>query len=333
MTRTGVDGLRMRTIAFGAVLAATLLAAATAAASPYIHAHRGGSLTSVKGKQRPLFPESSMAAFREAARRGFVLELDVKLSADDRPVVIHDGTLDRTTDCEGPVASLTLAQLRNDCEIDVLGTNENERPLGPKDERRATIPTLRQVLKLARERGVDVNIEIKNLPTDPDFDPGSGYARTVVEEVKQSAIPPSRVIFQSFLPANLEVVEADPYFERAETSFLTLKSLEAVGPGLADGAGYDWVSPEWPLGPGYVEEAHSLGLRVVPYTVDTPADVRAATEAGVDALITNDPRMARRVVPIGRAEAAADAEAAGPQGVQRRGGRQPRDPDRELPPR
>ena len=277
-------------------MCAALLAAATATAAPYIHAHRGGALVSVKGEQRPLFPESSMPAFREAARRGFVLELDVKLSSDGRPVVFHDGTLDRTTDCEGPVASRTLRQLRKDCEIDVLGADGGERRLGPKDDRRATIPTLRQVLRLARERGVEVNIEIKNLPTDPDFDTTDGYARTVAEEVKQSAIPPSRVIFQSFLPGNLSVVQNDPYFERAGTSFLTLKSLEAAGPGIADGAGFDWISPQWPVGPGFVEEAHALGLRVVPYTVDTPADVRTATQAGVDAIVTNDPRMARRAV-------------------------------------
>ena len=278
-----------------ATFVALLLSAASAAAAPYIHAHRGGSLETVKGKQKPVQPESSMAAYRAAAKRGFVLELDVKLTADRRPVVIHDATLERTTDCEGEVAALTLAQLRNDCRLDVLGTEGNEKPIG-RNGKRAKVPTLFQVLKLARESGVDVNIEIKNIPGDPDFDGTSAYAETVAAEVKRSAIPPSQVIFQSFYPQNLAVIEGDPYFDRAETSFLTLKSLEAIGPGLADAAGYDWVSPQWPMEDGYIEDAHALGLRVVPFTLDEPADVRAATLAGVDAVITNDPRMARRVI-------------------------------------
>ena len=277
-------------------VALALVIGGEASASPYVHVHRGGSLATVGGEQRPVYPESSMPAFREAARRGFVLELDVKLTADRVPVVIHDGTLDRTTSCDGRVDSLTFDQLRAQCDLDTLGTAGNERALDPGDDRRAEVPSLREVLKLARERGVEINVEIKNLPTDPDFDPGSEYARRVADEIKASAFPPGRLIVQSFLPSNLDVIEADPYFERAETSFLTLRSLEAAGPPLADGAGYEWVSPQWPVSPGYVSNAHALGLRVVPYTIDTAADLRAATEAGVDAVITNDGRLARRVI-------------------------------------
>ena len=153
-----------------AIVVAVPLTAATAEASPYIQAHRGGSLETKKGKQRPVVPESSMAGFKAAAKRGFVLELDVKLSADRRAMVIHDGTLDRTTDCEGRVDSKTLAQLRSDCDLDTIGSGPLERPLDAKDDRRAEIPALTQVLALAKRRGVTVNIEVKNIPTDPDFD-------------------------------------------------------------------------------------------------------------------------------------------------------------------
>ncbi len=128
MTRTGVTGACLDRRACGHRGRAPARGR-PASASPYVHAHRGGSLETGQGRcSGRSTPENSMPAFRAAARRGFVLELDVKLSADRRPVVIHDATLDRTTDCEGRVDSLTLAQLRKDCEIDLLGTERSRAP-------------------------------------------------------------------------------------------------------------------------------------------------------------------------------------------------------------
>ncbi len=70
---------------------------------PRVFAHRGGSA---------LAPENTLAAFDTGLRAGADgLELDVHLSADGVPVVIHDDTLDRTTNASGPVASLTAAEL------------------------------------------------------------------------------------------------------------------------------------------------------------------------------------------------------------------------------
>ena len=67
-------------------------------------AHRGSSSEA---------PENTLRAFEAAVGRGAdAIELDVRLTADGAPVVIHDATLDRTTDRTGPVAALTLAELR-----------------------------------------------------------------------------------------------------------------------------------------------------------------------------------------------------------------------------
>ena len=271
-----------------AVLTAALAAAEPAlAVRPFIHAHRGGSLEFGK----PVFPESTLPAYRHAASLGFVLELDVKLTSDRVPVVIHDATLDRTTPCTGNVAARTFAQLRADCPSDILGTNDHFVQLAPGDRRRAPIPKLSEVLALAKEKGARLNLEIKNLPTDPDFDATSAYANTVVDAIEASHFPHSRLIVQSFWPPNLNVVKSR--LPDVETSFLTL------GSGLAsiDAArtnGYDWISPQWPLTSEFVAKAHAAGLRIVPYTIDTAADVAAATRAGVDELITNDPLLARR---------------------------------------
>ena len=264
------------------------IAPTPAAASPYIHAHRGGPLSFGK----PAFPENTMPAFREAIRRGFVLELDVKLTEDLVPVVFHDATLERVTPCAGGVAERTLAELRR-CKVDVLGIEEKARQLRRGDRRRAPIPTLAGVLRLVRRSDAAANIEIKNQPTDPDFDSGSGFANRVADTIARSGVPPSRLIVQSFWPPNLDV--AKDQIPGIETSLLTLGALNEQGPDAAKANGYDWVSPQWPVSGAYVSRAHSLGLRVAPYTVDDRAAMRSAFGLGADALISNDPRRARRV--------------------------------------
>src|SRR5919197_4378587 len=98
-------GARRRTLGSASLAAAVaLVLPAPGGASPYIHAHRGGPLEHLDGSEVPAYPENTLPAFEHAARKGFVLELDVKLTADRVPVVIHDATLDRTTDCRGLVA-------------------------------------------------------------------------------------------------------------------------------------------------------------------------------------------------------------------------------------
>ena len=263
-------------------------AGAPAAASPYVHAHRGGAITFGKAA----LPENTMPAFREAARRGFVLELDVKLTEDRVAVVFHDDSLERVTPCAGAIAERTLAELRR-CKVDVIGSGEVTRSLRRGDRRRAPIPTLARVLRLVRGSGVSANIEIKNQPTDGDFDPGEGFAATVAAVIARSGVPSGQLIVQSFWPPNLDVVEER--LPAVDTALLTLGALNEQGPDIARGQGYEWVSPQWPVSAQYVARAHSLGLRVVPYTVDDAAAMRAAFALGVDALISNDPLRERRV--------------------------------------
>ena len=121
------------------------------------------------------------ARTRSAARNGFVLEVDAKLTEDGVPVAIHDATLDRTTNCSGEVRTFTLAEL-GACRIDVLGS-----PGSPLRTRVAARPvalaTIAEVLKFARRTGAKVNLEIKNVPSDPDFDSTPAYANRVMDVV------------------------------------------------------------------------------------------------------------------------------------------------------
>ena len=286
-----------------AVLVALVAApAAQAGLDPsFVQAHRGGAIATVKGKQKPVYGEETMTAFKAAAEAGYVLELDVKISADGVPMVIHDATLDRTTSCEGQVAQRTAAEIVKECPVDLLGTANVTKQLGPKSEKLDQVPTLAKFLKFAKKKKAEINLEIKNVPTDPDFDSGSTYATTVANAIKASGFPAKRLIVQSFWPANLDVVQADPYFGPAETALLTLQNLNnSSGPQSAAAAGYDWISPEWPVDQAYVDEAHGLGLKVVPYTINSRGDVTDATRFGVDAVISDDPGMARRAAARAR---------------------------------
>jgi glycerophosphoryl diester phosphodiesterase len=258
-----------------AVLTALILCvpATAAAAAPQIHAHRGGTI--VKGKAT--YGEESLAAYRRAARNDFVLEVDAKLTEDGVPVAIHDATLDRTTTCTGEVRTFTLAELAG-CRIDFPGG----RP--------ARIITIQSLLAYARKAGTTVNLEIKNVPSDPDFDATPVYANRVMDAVIASRIPRSQLIIQSFVAENLDV--AVQRLPGVATSLLSLQAINEAYLQAAFDRDYDIISPEWPVTADYVRRAHGMGLDVIPFTLDTAADVRAARAAKVDELITDDPLMA-----------------------------------------
>lgn len=274
------------------VLAVLMLAfsGAEATASPWIHAHRAGPLENGAAAM----PENSMPAFRQSANRGFLLEADVKLTSDGVPVVIHDDSLDRTTSCSGLVSSKSAAELASQCEIDVIGIDDRTIELPPGDERRTRIPTLAAFLDLLDKSGAVANIELKNLPTDDDWDPTYDYAETVANHIRAAGIPSSQLIIQSFLPGNLTRFHS--VYPEPETSFLTLNAVNGIAISNATANGIDWVSPQWPVDQEFVSDAHHAGLRVVPWTIDDADDVKAAVGLGVDALITNDPAMARTAV-------------------------------------
>ena len=75
----------------------------------------------------PLFAEESIRAYKHAARHGFVLEVDAKLTEDRVPVALHDATLDRTTNCSGELRTFTLVELSG-CRTDVLGSPGSPLP-------------------------------------------------------------------------------------------------------------------------------------------------------------------------------------------------------------
>ena len=264
-------------------LAAALAVIAAATPMPQIQAHRGGSF--VDG--RATYPEATLPAFRAAAKAGFVLEFDIQMTKDGVPIVMHDDTLERTTVCTGPVAARTAADIVRRCPTDRLGSPGSV--LGSRRTRkRIPVPTLAQVLALVRHTGASASIELKQ------YDPTGASARALAASLSRAGVPLSKVIVQSFFPPNLAAAHAA--MPGVATATLTLAQAAGTSIQAADDAGSAWVSPQFPVDAAYVQAAHAAGVKVVPYTLDTADEVRAAQAAGVDALITDDPSMARRTL-------------------------------------
>jgi len=270
----------MRLFQVGVISVILAIAAGTfpmsAATSPRIQVqgHRGA---------RAVLPENSLPAFRYAIQNGAdVIELDVLLTRDDVPVVVHDPVLNPAI-CSGPgdgiVRKMTLAELRLwDC-----GARPNPEFPKQKPIPGTRIPTLEEVLALAAEGDFLFNIEIK---VDGDDPAPELSARLVLEAVKRAKLE-SRVIIQSFDFRALHAVrELDPGIPLA--ALWSGKSRDFVE--IARQAGAQIFAPYYHLiETDQVEKAHRAGLKIIPWTVNDPADWDRMIEAGVDGIITDDP--------------------------------------------
>lgn len=228
-----------------------------------IFAHRGAS-----GSR----PENTMAAFREAAKLPIDgVEFDVHLSSDGVPVVIHDETVDRTTDGSGYVKDLTLNELKR-LSAGCRFADEYS------DER---IPTLREVLKLFVDTPHRLNIELKS-----DVFPYPGMREKVIAMVREFGIG-DRVILSSFDHVTLEAAKREA--PDIETGMLFLEIL-ADAPAAAARIGADALHPAMPFAvrePGRLAAANGAVLRV--FTVNEPEHALMVREAGARAIFTDYP--------------------------------------------
>jgi glycerophosphoryl diester phosphodiesterase len=246
-------------------------------AFPVIVAHRGASSTR---------PENTLTSFEEALRLGArIVELDVRLTRDGVAVVMHDPTVDRTTDGTGGVAELTAS------EVTALnaGTPDSPEP----------VPTLADVLRLASGHAA-VALELKHLPGEPGYDGASRaeLVRATHEEIERTGFEgPALILSFDYLAlADSKAVAPD-----VPTGFLTtdvLPTRDALH--MAVEGAHQMVLPGTralaPAGADFVEAVHGAGLRVGTWTVDEPGEVRRYLEWGVDAVASNDPETALAVL-------------------------------------
>jgi glycerophosphoryl diester phosphodiesterase len=269
-------------------LGAALLAVFAAPASALdIHAHRGGGLT--RGK--PVALENSLSAFKTARKRGAdVVELDVHVSKDGVPFVMHDGTLDRTTDCTGNVADRKASEL-DACHIDLLGTTDVFRAAPGSKE---PVPRLAAVLRWAKSSKTRLNVEINHYPNEDGYDPSDRFVTAELDTIDASGIAKKQILFESFLPDNLTPARQRGY----RTALITFAGAQGQALALAQQGGFDVLEPQWPVSGAadFVRHAHAAGKRVIPSTIDKRSDILGARAAGVDGIITDDPALTAAVL-------------------------------------
>jgi glycerophosphoryl diester phosphodiesterase len=334
MEHLTADGARAgRTLAIAGVIALAAAAGtlpAHAAGAPQsalafdLEAHRGG---------RGLFPENTLYAFRGALAIGVTtLETDLAVTKDGVLVISHDPELSadkvRGPDghwvrAPGPlIHALTLAELKRYelGRLDPASAYARGFPQQqPRDGER--FPTLGELFALvaAQPKPVRLNIETKIRPDAPgDTVAAVTFARLVVEAVRAHTMT-SRVTVQSFDWRTL--VEVRRIAPQIETACLTIEArdmntvrpdasgaspwmaglaADAYGnslPRLAKAAGCATWSMFWRnLSESQVGEAHALGLKVLPWTVNEPADMARLIDWRVDGLITDYPDRLRKVM-------------------------------------
>lgn len=299
------------------------LAAAFQSAPPAVGAPDGFDLQSHRGG-RAETTEESLRAFAKSLELGVsTLELDIVLTKDRRPLVWHDPLIDATKcsdtspafpgDAMYPyvgklVHDLTLEQIRTlDCGKLLSGYPDAEVVRGNK------IAILPEVFELADSYRADVrfNIETKIEADKPETSAGpEEFVDVVLTEVR-AAGKVDRVDIQSFDWRTLPLVrQAEPSIPRValwdETTWVPDSPwLAGVNPTVvgdpitgATLVGANVASPNYRLvtDRAFVDRAHALGLRVIPWTVNDVDTMRTQIALGVDGIITDYPTRLRSVL-------------------------------------
>lgn len=240
--------------------------------TPMVFAHRGA---------KNYAPENTIAAFELAEEQGAdAVELDAKLSADGKVMVIHDQTVDRTTDGKGKVNQLSLMDLK---KLDA-GSFFDHRFTGER------IPTLDEVFESVGKK-IFINVELTNYASRND-----DLVPLVVDVVKRHGLQRS-ILFSSFFPINLHRAQTllpevpvgllawDGLLGTINRSSLYLDlSPKIVHPYLTD------------VNTRLMEREKKRGRRVHVWTVNEESDLVKMKEFGVDGVFTDDPVIALRVL-------------------------------------
>jgi glycerophosphoryl diester phosphodiesterase len=228
-------------------------------------AHRGASGT---------FAENTVRAFGAAIDAGAdMCELDVQLSRDGAVVVIHDDTVERTTDGKGEVAELTLEELKR---LDAGAKFKGGTFKG------ARIPTLDEVFAVTSGK-CGLNIELK-----------AGGLEHQVAQIMQARNALGDSIVSSFDWEYLKKIQ-QLHFNIRIGLLAEEKPVELMMNAVAMRA--HSINPRWDMVTSDLcKAAHERGLKLYAWTVDADSRMRALIECGVDGIMTNYPERLRTVV-------------------------------------
>ena len=278
---------------------------------------------------RGVAPENTLAGFRQALAAGVTtLELDVGITADGHVVIAHDPRLnpDLTRDAGGAwlaaagpaLHALTLAELqRHDVGRIRPGTRYAETFAEQRPADGERVPTLAALFELVRAGGHDrvrFNIETKLTPLAPELTPDpEAFVRALLEVVQNHGMA-GRVMVQSFDWRSLRAVQRlapglpiaaltarlpaiDNLGDSRWTAGLRLEDHGGSVPRLVRALGAPiWSSFHGHLTEEQLREAHALGLQVIPWTVNEPAQIERLIGWGVDGLISDYPGRVREAM-------------------------------------
>lgn len=248
------------------------------AVRPLVIAHRGGA---------GLWPENTIHAFEGARKLGVdVIETDVRSTADGVLVVIHDASVERTTDGAGSVNEMTLAELKK-LDAGYRWSADGGKSF-PFRGRGLTVPTLDEVFRAFPQ--MNFNIEPKQ-ETPSIVEP---LCRMIRERGMTS-----KIVIGSFSHALMEKFRrACPEIATSASPVEVVQFL-AMSKGAEGEASYKFAMqalqvPEYAAGrrvltESFVEAAHRHNLKVHAWTVNETADMRRLLEIGVDGLMTDYP--------------------------------------------
>jgi glycerophosphoryl diester phosphodiesterase len=230
-------------------------------------------------------PENTLAAFELALRQGAEgVELDVRLSADGVPVVIHDARLERTTSGKGWVREHRASALRR---LDAGSWFNRRFPSRARQRYAGTkIPLLSEVLAWARARGCLAFLEIKGAT--------AGTEAKVLEEIEEAGVQSLVTVISFDLPTLRRLRQLDSRIHlgldtsRPATGGLATRRAKSLG-AVA-------LLPHWAIASRrFIRRAHRNSLRVFAWTVDQPRWMRRRILDGVDGLLTNYPARLQEV--------------------------------------
>ncbi len=252
---------------------------------PTNFAHRGASLRA---------PENTLEAFRLADRGGAGgLELDVHMTSDGRIVVIHDDSVDRTTEGTGLVRRMTLHEAQS------LDAGYRFTPDGgttyPYRGRGALVPELGEVLR--EFPGHKVNIDVKEeqpgveaalLKIITDADAGD---RVLVVSEMSAVVERVRELSGNGISTGASRQEIRDFYRlsRLRLEFLIRPPYDALQVPVEYG-GREVVTPR------FIKAAHNRGVRVDVWTIDDPGEMRRLLDLGADVIMTNRPEVLEGVL-------------------------------------
>ena len=244
---------------------------------PLVMAHRGG---------RALWPENTLYAFEQAVEMGVdVLEMDIHTTADSVPVIMHDDTVDRTTNGSGPILSFTLDELQ---ALDAGYTwSPDEGQTFPYRGQGITVPTLEEVF--AAFPDVPLNIEIKQ--EEPSM--VAPFCQLIhdhdlVDQVLVASFHEETI--EEFRATCPEVATSTSTSETVALFALSRLFLEDTYSPPAEAAQVpEYRSGLHVLAPRFVDAAHNRHLEVHAWTINEEDDMERMISLGVDGIITDYP--------------------------------------------